>query len=119
MKIKVAELQGRILDYAVALAKWPGGNTVDYKVMDGIVISLHHFGNIFTPSTDWAQAGPIIEQARISVGPGTGVWFASIGGRGDDMEGPTPLIAAMRAFVSCKGGDSKYCAEIENPELLK
>lgn len=45
-------------------------------------------------TTDWAQGGPIIDA--------------------DCMSGPTPLIAAMRCFVSSKLGD-----EVEIPEELK
>lgn len=68
-----------------------------------------------TPSTDWAQGGPIIEREHIGtyhfVLPEDG-WAASVF---DDpiYVGPTPLIAAMRCYVASKLGD-----EVEVPEEL-
>lgn len=62
-------------------------------------------------STDWTHGGPLIEAHRIDLSaPGWregGVWWAS-GGEGSThilRQGPTPLIAAMRALVASKLGD--------------
>ena len=77
---------------------------------------------IYGYSTDWGQGGPIIEREKICP------WFTTSDGfwkaaplaymDGDisimDSVGPTPLIAAMRAYVASKLGD-----EIEIPEELK
>ena len=65
-------------------------------------------------SIDWAQGGPIIERDKITIeytgDPDT--WCANI--RADEeVYGPTPLIAAMRAFVASKLGN-----EVEIPEGL-
>lgn len=60
------------------------------------------------PSTDWSQGGLLIEQYRIDLCPYTPqsneAWHAMIPGAGllEWTEGPTPLIAAMRAFVASK-----------------
>ena len=75
------------------------------------------FGPELNYSTDWAQAGPIIEREEIDLKfVEEGVWQAS--NVFDDIafhhfKGPTPLIAAMRCYVASKLGD-----EIEIPESL-
>lgn len=69
----------------------------------------------FSPSTDWSIAGLLIEREKIHVAPMPGkgwTWCACVvsldtaGGpdRGAWMEGRTPLIAAMRAYVASKFG---------------
>ena len=63
------------------------------------------------PSTNWAQAGPIIDREKISiVEECDGTWMGSIGGcTGFDMplyqeHDETPLKAAMRTYVASKLG---------------
>ena len=104
MKIKTSELQGAALDWAVA--KCEVGAEFISEIDDP------HFY-----STDWAQAGPIIEREKINIefDPDVPQWFASYD-RGEVIwgcSGLTPLIAAMRCYVSSKLGD-----EIELPEEL-
>lgn len=76
-------------------------------------------------STDWSQGGPIIERECIatyasgacSVSPkNPDYWVAEILDTSEILTqyGPTPLIAAMRAFVASRLGD-----EVEIPEELK
>jgi len=76
----------------------------------------------FRPTTDWSQAGPIIDRERIHVAPqhpSKGGWMAVW--EKEDTEYPTkygfvspsPLIAAMRAYVASRLGD-----EVEIPEEL-
>lgn len=115
MKIKTSELTGAALDWAVAVCQniecddenrpiWFGdGETrIDY-----------------TPTTNWAQGGPIIEREGLGVVPSAddaSVWVASIF-EPDwkfNRTGPTPLIAAMRCYVASKLGD-----EVEIPEGLQ
>ena len=75
----------------------------------------------FRPSTDWAQAGPIIEREGISVLHTTmrlsHAWEASQT-PAEDLSvcefGPTPLIATMRCYVASKLGD-----EVDVPEELQ
>lgn len=71
----------------------------------------------FYPSSDWEQGGPIIERERIWLDPveagGTfrgerqteAGWLARAWGHVYNERGPTPLIAAMRAYVASKFGD--------------
>lgn len=70
----------------------------------------------FNPSADWAIGGPIIQRESIHLTPDdSGGWWAerrifNSGGpafqtsydRAVIARGPTPLIAAMRAFVASK-----------------
>jgi hypothetical protein len=75
MKIKTSELQGKALDYAVALAEGGGGLWFDtvatwWVKIDGKDRALSNGwskSQSFCPSTDWAQGGTIIEREDISV----------------------------------------------------
>lgn len=105
------------LDAAVALALgWTAKEVCD---PDGIVNDGRPFINYvndngaghcrpdeWSPSTDWSQGGPIIERERIEVVPWAvrGMWSAFINTGPDRkiLDGPTPLVAAMRAFVASK-----------------
>ena len=111
MKIKVSEATNLQLDWAVAHCQNLQRHTEQYVV--GVA---GEDGAYYNPSTDWAQAGPIIEQERIClhihktftiVTISTDTWCGSV-------VGPTPLIAAMMCYVASKLGD-----EIEIPEELK
>lgn len=62
-------------------------------------------------STVWAMGGPIIERERMTLYPSAmpGEWCADLSGIGKPRicsEGPAPLIAAMRAFVASKFGET-------------
>ena len=124
--MKTSELKGAALDWAVAECEgWE------------IVPNTHRFNEElimfkkgeecqwfvdYDPSTDWAQGGPIIERERIAVefvrrdevDSALVVWSANKYGTGYDEQGPTPLIAAMRCYVTSRLGD-----EVEIPEELK
>ncbi len=74
----------------------------------------------YNPSGDWMQGGPIIEREVISlIHPKYDCWTAhcydkTLDDESYTLDGPTPLIAAMRCYVASKLGD-----EIEIPEELK
>ena len=118
MLYKTAELEGALLDVAVAHAKgWEFWIAPDQSIcMVGV---KGHFddplldGEVFAPSTDWAQGGPIIDKAKISVLSDNrhinGNWSGKTTNvaRTDIVRqwGPTPLIAAMRAYVASKLGN--------------
>ncbi|MBN8754945.1 MULTISPECIES: phage protein NinX family protein [Variovorax] len=98
--MKTSELSGSRLDFWVAKA-------------DGRASEAD-----FTPSSNWAHGGPIMEREGIHVAPMPakgGTWCAismgrlpvqSSGGRGTWVEGPSLLVAAMRAYVAAKFGPS-------------
>jgi hypothetical protein len=68
--------------------------------------------NVFTPSTNWSLGGPIIERENINLKGWHGAWQAELEVLPDDdthyrygkNAGPTPLIAAMRCYVTSKLG---------------
>jgi hypothetical protein len=99
MKHKTAELEGALLDAAVAKA-------------EGVGIWAEGLSWL----TEWAEAGPIIERERISVFQnGDGSWSAMMPQAHEDDDlvsgtGLTPLIAAMRAYVASRFGE-----EVELP----
>lgn len=69
----------------------------------------------FRPSTDWVQGGSIIDRERMNFAT-TGTGPAGENGKAPivaipeggpkAMEGPTHLIAAMRAYVASRFGDT-------------
>lgn len=126
MKIKTSELAGAALDWAVAKCN---GKTLHYFVDDPLKKDpwLLVNGDVdqplhsYTPSTDWAQGGPIIERAGVAIdciqsdGEIAG-WIAQLPMFREakyEEPSPTPLIAAMRCYVASKLGD-----EIEVPDTL-
>jgi hypothetical protein len=66
--MKVSELQGAALDWAVAKCIYEPDDVV---ICEGRVFAYDDATNGFNPSTDWAQGGPIIEREKI------GVWWAT------------------------------------------
>lgn len=137
MKIKTQDLTGPALDWAVAKCEGlplkldpmgfrkdaPTSMQAGWWVWDGEgqnqVIGHRKTRrgeeNGYSPSTDWAQGGPIIEREGIRIHRSvTGQWWAGSEAEPQrPIEGPTPLIAAMRCFVASKLGDT-----IDIPEEL-
>lgn len=104
--MNTSELIGSVLDYWVARAE--GADPTPEEQMR------------FMPSTDWAQAGAIISREGMAVCRGDAEeWFAGWQASSDSLDlegfrrvagecwqsGPTPLVAAMRAYVAAKFGD--------------
>jgi hypothetical protein len=106
-KIKVLEATTNQLDWLVA--KCELGDTVHYV--------WEHAQNKHRYSTNWAQGGPIIDEAEIDTylmerGSPFG-WLAEITGTKAKGRGPTRLIAAMRCHVTSKLGE-----EVEVPDEI-
>jgi hypothetical protein len=101
--MKTSELTGAALDWAVAkCADLPYPHVYDEQ---GGIVEV-------SPSTDWAQGGPIIEREWISLFiNGDDRWVASTGIKAAVAD--TPLVAVMRCYVASKLGD-----DIELPEEL-
>lgn len=125
MKIKTQDLTGAALNWAVAKCE---GVTVLPKKRVGCYVTLDRGKTVLLQySADWAQGGPIIERAGITVATtdskaidhNGNSWCAYfLGTLFDDNEGfyrrgTTPLVAAMRCYVASKLGD-----EVEIPEGL-
>ena len=102
--MRTDELTGAALDWAVAkcegvLMRWER-STHDEAPLE------------YSPSTDWAQGGVIIEREKIEVFIRDEKWFAySSLSKPEDFYGETPLIAAMRCYVASELGD-----EVEIPK---
>ena len=131
--IKTAEAEGPALDWLVAKC-------------EGVVLLDPHnnkwelcwtllgdnSGDYYSPTTDWAQGGPIIEREGVNLsidyqddalsndmvqlGWKGNLWNNSVPGTPGFLQwsyGPTPLIAAMRCFCCSKLGET-----VEVPEEL-
>jgi hypothetical protein len=98
--MKTSELTGAALDWAVAkcegvLMRWER-STHDEAPLE------------YSPSTDWAQGGPIIEREKIELFMRDEKWFAySSLSTPEDFYGETPLIAAMRCYVASRQGEQQ------------
>lgn len=131
MKVKVSEASGRVLDWMVALAE--GATNLCYDTVccwwftlegkDRVLSSGWSESQNWNPSTNWEQGGPIIERiegllfkswlesksetkCEAHIHNYDGDWVAF---------GPTPLVAALRCYVTSKLGDEvqvtdKLCA---------
>ena len=113
MKIKTSELIGPALDWAVQEIEYQRmvaeGEHVKQWALDD-----HRAGASINPySTDWLWGGPILEREGISIYRMTSDWSAAYNPSVATQDGPTPLIAVMRCYVSnCLGN------EVEVPEEL-
>jgi len=119
MKIETSELIGPALDWAVAKCEGYGSDVY----MRSIDLRFNARGKVscmfvpvdrtyvqWSPSTNWAQGGPIIARERIELYRAPlGETEAWLGDEDEDSNynywGPTTLIAAMRAFVASRLGD--------------
>ena len=119
MQVKVNELSGNALDWAVAKSAGVGVHMSrgGWVVFDSD--SHAEFSNgyndskmqMFKPSSNWAQGGVIIEREGIALlKRPMGYWVASLD---RTCEGDAPLIASMRCYVASKLGD-----EVEIPDEL-
>ena len=125
MRVKISELTGAALDWLVAKCEGMVAQGVYGEpelTQDGL--HLHYcdvlLSHPYSPSTDWAEGGPIVQREGIGIRQ-----------YGDFLEsrwqadkwafkfvdpmatGTTPLIAAMRCYVSSKLGD-----EVDIPEEM-
>jgi hypothetical protein len=124
MKIATTKLIGPSLDWAVAKAAGINVWLADGVLVDGLpMVCADNAGDMhWQPSDSWAQGGPLLEKYNVWLSPpvedqGSDEpygWDADIY-EADGSEGagfqvavgcPTALIAACRAIVAHKLGDS-------------
>ena len=109
--IKTSTLEGRALDYAVALCE--GLDALKLVNVSKRLPGIDPAFYIWDYSTNWAHGGPIIQRERIefSILASKDDRILAIGSNPDKgclvaEEGITYLIAAMRCYVASKMGDS-------------
>ncbi len=114
IEVKTSELIGAALDWATAeAAGWQP------KRMHGgiyMCVAVLGYDDEPEPSTDWWQIGPLIEKYEIAIEPtdsdpgASWRWVAKFESDGNSHGakrwGPTPLIAACRAIVAARLGDT-------------
>ena len=123
--IKVSEATGAALDWLVAKCEWyqpvytRGSLKPVFRKGEPVQETWSNY------STNWSQGGPIIERQEIELyrwaldgwgAKDTNYQFLNTPNERPafvEAFGPTPLIAAMRAFVASKLGDT-----VEVPEEL-
>lgn len=122
-KVKTSDLIGPALDWVVlVLCEDEDPHNVMIMGKDAMYVYSRWSGKHWSPSFDWVVGGPIIEREGIELKRGVGKpllwaafaydWFGNVR-RVTGKTGPTPLIAAMRCYVTSKLG-----AEVEIPEEL-
>jgi hypothetical protein len=121
--MKTAELKGAALDWAVAKAEghsftagdggWYSDERINHRVWTLLPeIADNYECECYSPSTNWALGGVIIEREKIALHfNGDSPWVGECGWARRD--GATPLEAAMRSYVAVKLGD-----DVEIPEEL-
>ena len=113
--VKTRELTGAALDWAVAKCE----GIEPYLVRGLKFVKTNLWKTVgydptpWNPSTDWSQGGPIIEREKLCIEGRPGMdkgWAAHYSKRSESHYfyslGQTPLIAAMRCYVSSKLGDT-------------
>ena len=135
--MKTSELTGAALDWAVAKAEGllepkeffgklvaPVVLDMEYWTDGNPMVRLNPCPDVYyraeyDPSTSWQHGGPIIEEEVISlIHPKHDCWTAhcydkTLDDESYTLDGPTPLIAAMRCYVASKLGD-----DVDVPEEL-
>jgi hypothetical protein len=133
MKIKTADLIGPALDWAVAQCEGKNGVLHDDGITRCIVIASASgvYKGTYQPSINWSQGGALVEREGINLFKHNklnesqpDVWCAhkvvprpnmegSFNSCALALDGPTPLIAAMRCVVASRLGD-----EVDVPDEL-
>jgi len=115
--VNTSELTGAALDWAVAKCEgafdWRQRTEwhnkpwqCSFRDEEDPDTVYHCYLNELEYSTDWFQGGPIIERESIGTRPNGRGWIAlHVNPKVKPMEGPTPLIAAMRCYIASKLGD--------------
>jgi len=108
MKIKASNATGPALDWLVVYLQTlaaTGGKTILTEDLMRQAVK----NGMASPSTDWAQGGPIIEREGLHLRKSGCKWqcdyWNDITLNFDTSYGSTPLIAAMRRYVASKLGD--------------
>ena len=123
IEVKTADLIGPALDWAAAMAE--GGKSERPQDGQFSFDGVHYLcgpkrfegSRFYSPSTDWSHGGPLIYKHRVLFDQAFGVFVATIPGvLPANSAGKTHLIAACRAIVAAKLGDTvQVPAELVTP----
>lgn len=126
MRIQTKDLTGAALDWAVAKCEgatklWHDTVATWWVELNGEPRALSSGWSArqsWSPSTDWAQGGPIIEREILALirrpdGSWTADNFSVLTRPQHLLFGPTPLVAALRCFVASRLGE-----EVDIPDGL-
>ncbi|GLO24434.1 phage protein NinX family protein [Pseudomonas putida] len=115
IEVKTADLAGEALGWAVGKAEGldlflepPGYNGVPWRVFARYRATVTERTDRYNPWEDWAPGGLLIQKYRVGFGLYSDSFFAVTGldDMPGDADGPTHLIAACRAVVAAKLGDT-------------
>lgn len=109
IEVKVSELNGAALDWAVAVAV---GEKNPQTGIGGwcCVVSNGHTLHRFCPSSEWSHGGPLLDRSTWAL-PYRAIGRSHLGKfeactpGGFPHNGETPLIAACRAIVAAEFGE--------------
>lgn len=134
IEVRTENLSEAALDYAAAQvagvpffrmgAGWPGNSEVNEAARLGPVIIMDLMNKLrfeagscfvaWSPSTEWSQAGVLVERLEVTIYAARHMWKKADGWGAQIyianhpliLRGETPLIAACRAIVASKLGDT-------------
>lgn len=109
IEMKTVDLTGPALDWAIAQIEGVEVAIAAPHYGTGWRVYKPNFGGKYSPSTEWAFGGPLIAKHAIGfVGHDADNWlaFSSPADSTHQGIGPTHLIAACRAIVAAKLGDT-------------
>lgn len=110
-EVKTVDLAGPALDWAIAQIEGVEVAIAAPQYGTGWRVYKPNFGGKYSPSTDWAVGGPLIQKHRITIeGPGhsAGKWRAFMLGSSwiISTSSDAPLEAACRRLVHEQLGDT-------------
>lgn len=131
IEVRVSNLAGAALDWAVSKAadvrmfemgpdgNWPGNFAVTQATQVEPAVIRDLMGRLWfeaslrsvpwSPSTDWSQGGPLIDKYEVSIiSQEPGAQPCAWTDRTAPWHGDTNLIAACRAIVAAKAGETVW-----------
>ena len=113
IEVKTSDLAGPALDWAIAQIEGVEVAIAAPQYGTGWRVYKPNFGGKYSPSTDWAIGGPLIEAKELTVEPSAWdwkatcvLWRAQQQDAGVYFEHTNLLVAAMRAVAHAKLGET-------------
>jgi hypothetical protein len=114
-EVKTVDLAGPALDWAIAQIESVEVAIAAPQYGTGWRVYKPNFGGKYSPSTDWAFGGPLIQKYRIGLIYAFEEYEALIG-MTDSQSDAAPLLAVSRCIVAHVLGDSvQVPAELLTP----